>query len=197
MEIKSNERVFITGKTGSGKSFWIKKHLLQVSRFVFYDPKHEHDDISGTIVRNPADLQAALDQGISNIIYRSFVINDPEFDQICKIIYNKGNLIFIIDEMAFHVSSSKICDWHSILLRLGRKRGIGVWNCTQRTRSCLHNTILSETDHIVSFKLMLETDRKKLAESFDPLFDQANELKEFNWIYYNVREDHARIMNPI
>ena len=197
MEIKSNQRVFITGKNGSGKSYWIKKQLHQVSNFVFYDPKHEHDEIKATVVRNPQDLKAALDQGISNILYRPFLINDTEFDLICKLIYEKGNIIFIIDEMAAHVSSSNICDWHSILLRLGRKRGIGVWNCTQRTRSCCHNTVLSETDHVISFKLMLETDRKKLAESFDPLFLSANELQEFHWIYYNTREDYARIMNPV
>jgi len=197
MEIKSNERLFITGKNGSGKSYWVKKQLSQLDRFIFYDPKHEHKDIEGTAVTNLNDLKAALAQGVKHIIYKPFVMDDDVFSSICEIVWFEGNITFIIDEIAFHATSSSILTWHSVLLRLGRTKGIGVWNLTQRTRSCLHNTILSESDHVISFKLMLETDRKKLAESFDPLFMEANNLDEFHYIYYNTREDNARIMPPI
>lgn len=199
MEIKTSDRVFITGKTGSGKSYWIQKHLNQIPSFFIYDPKHTriYNEVYATEITNVQDLQAALAKGIKKIIYRPFVVDDEAFDLICKLIYNTGNMTFIVDEMAFHVNNSKIMPYHSVLIRMGRERGIGIWNCTQRPRACLHNTILSETDHIICFKLMLETDRKKLAESFDPLFLEAHNLGEFCWIYYNTSEDHARAMNPV
>lgn len=195
INIKSNERIFITGKTGSGKSYWIKKQLLHIERFVFYDPKHEHDDVDAVVVHTLDDLKIALAKH-KRISYRPYLIDDQQFNELCRIIYNTGNLIFIIDEMAFHVQSWQIQPYHDLLQRLGRKRGIGIWNATQRPR-CAHNTILSESDHIISFKLMLQTDRKKLAESFDPLFEKANELADYHWIYYNTREDSARVQMPV
>jgi len=195
--IQSNQRLFVTGMTGSGKSYWIKKFLGQIDRFVFYDPKFEHGDINATVVFSPSELLAVLDRGVGRVVYRPMVIDDEDFNCICKVIYNQGNLVFVIDELFYHVTSSKITDWHSILLRVGRKRGVGVWNCTQRPRSCLHNTILSETNHIVCFKLMLETDRRKLAESFDPLFMTANSLEPYYWIYNNSLADAAVMMPPV
>lgn len=196
MEISSSQRLFITGKNGSGKSYWIKKHISQLKRFVVYDPKHEYD-IPATLVTNPSDLQAALKQGDKHIVYRPQILDDYIFNRVCEIVYNTHNITLVIDEIAYHATNSKIMPYHDIIIRLGRSKGVGVWNCTQRTRSCLHNTILSESDHVIAFKLMLETDRKKLSESFDPLFIEANNLDEFYWIYYNTREDSARIIAPV
>jgi len=199
MIIKSSERLFVSGKTGSGKTYWIKSQISQLKKFILYDAKHDesYNSINATLISNINDLRLAIHKGINKIIYRPFMIDDIVFNEICRIIFETGNITFIIDEMAFHVSSNKIQPYHDLLMRLGRTKGIGTWNCTQRTRDCLHNTILSETDHIICFRLMLETDRKKLAESFDPLFYQANTLQDFNWIYYNTRENAARIMPPI
>jgi len=175
MLIRSNERLFGTGKNGTGKSYWIQHQLDKLTSFLIYDPKHDdlYDQVDAVLVTNSDELQQAWAAGKKRVVYRPFEITDEEFNLICKLIYYKGNMVLIIDEMAFHVSSSSITKWHSICMRLGRKKGVGVWNWTQRTRTCLHNTILSETDHIVCFKLMLKTDRQKLAESFDPLFMDA------------------------
>jgi hypothetical protein len=195
IDIKSNDRLFITGKTSSGKSIWICSQLPQIERFVFYDPKHEHDNINAVMINTLEDLRTAIKQH-PKISFRPYLIDDNMFDELCRLIWNIGNTLFIIDETAFHVESFKIMPYHSLLQRLGRKRGIGVWNCTQRPRTA-HNTLLSEVDHVISFKLMLKTDRDKLAGSYDPLFDKANELKEFHYIYYNTKEDNARICEPV
>jgi len=195
IDIRNNNRLFITGKNGSGKSVWICHQLPKISRYIFYDPKHEHDNINAVMVNTIEDLRLAVKQH-PKISFRPFLINDEMFDELCKIIWEIGNTLFIIDETAFHVDSFKIMPYHSILQRLGRKKGIGVWNCTQRPRQA-HNTLLSETDHVIAFKLMLDTDRKKLADNFSPLFEQANTIQDYNYIYYNTREDSARICAPV
>lgn len=194
INIRLNDRIFITGKTSSGKSVWIINNIDKIPRFVFYDPKHEHD-INAVVLHRVDDLPRAL-QKYSRISFRPFLIDDEMFNRLCRYVWNQGNTLLILDEIAFHVDSFKIMPYHSLLQRLGRKRGIGVWNCTQRPRSA-HNTLLSETDHVVSFKLMLETDRKKLAFSFDPLFLKSNTLSDYHYIYYSTREDHARICPPV
>lgn len=195
INIRSNDRLFITGKTSSGKSVWITHQLPKVQRFVFYDPKHEHDRLAATMVNTLEDLRLAL-KTHSRISFRPYFIDDEMFNSLCQMIWQHGNTLFVIDETAFHVDSFKIQPYHSLLQRLGRKRGIGVWNCTQRPRTA-HNTLLSETDHVISYKLMLETDRKKLADSFDPLFLTCNSLPDYNYIYYSTREDGARICPPV
>jgi len=197
MEIKSNERLFITGATNSGKSYWLKKQIPQLERFIFYDPKCEHNDIDAILIRSIPDLKLALEKGVKKIVYRPFFLSDEIFEGICEIAWYEGNITLVIDEIADHSNSSKISSWHSVLMRMGRTKGVGVWNCTQRPRACLHNTILSETTHIICFSLFLETDRKKLTESFNELFYEANTLDKWNYIYFHVGDKEARIMPPI
>jgi len=195
IDIRSNDRLFITGKTSSGKSVWLCHQLPKVARYIFYDPKHEHDRLVATMVNTLEDLRQAI-KTHPRISYRPFLIDDNMFNELCRLIWGLGDTLFVIDETAFHVDSFKIMPYHSLLQRLGRKRGIGVWNCTQRPRQA-HNTLLSETDHVIAFKLMLETDRKKLADSFDPMFLGCNSLPDYNYIYYSTREDGARICPPV
>lgn len=196
IQIKSNERVFIIGKTGSGKSYWIKAQLPKLKRFIFYDVKHQHNDIDAVLVRNIADLRTALKQH-NHIVYRPLYPDDDEFNELCKLVYFIGNIILILDEIAYHVTSWKIQKWHSAIMTAGRTRNIGVWNCTQRPREVTHNTIISESEHIIAFKLKLKTDRQKIAESYDEIFYKASDLKPYHYIYYYTNNDNAEFYKPI
>ena len=196
ISIKSNDRALIIGKTGSGKSYWIKKMLPSFNRFIFYDPKHQHNDVKALLVKDIKALRSAFYK-YPKIIYRPFVPNDDEFNEICRICYFRGNMTLILDEVSYHVSSNRIQHFHKILMTTGRTRGIGVWNCTQRPREVVHNVLISETDHVICFRLNLLTDRKKLAESFSEIFMTADELTDYKYIYYNERLDIAETLPPI
>ena len=197
IRIKSNDRVLIAGKTGSGKSYWIKKVMASLDSFIFYDPKNNHTELTYPTSNNLDNLIKLIQKGNKKVVFRPMRPDNDIFDNLCKFVYFLQNTTLIIDECIFHVSSNKILPWHETLMTNGRTRNIGVWNCTQRPRNIVHNTLISESEHIIVFNLKLETDRQKLADSFDELILKANELERFHYIYFNEREDKAEIMPPI
>jgi len=197
ISIKSNDRIFVCGKTGSGKSYFIKNEFLpRIERFIFYDPKHQHDDINGVLVTNPADLQNAINEGHRAIVYRPFLVNDDEWNEICRIIYLTGNIWLIADEISYHVDSNKMTAWHKVLMTTGRTRGIGVLNCSQKPQHTVHNIILSETEHYFCFFLLLEGDRAKLA-AIHPDFYNAHLLPEYHFFYFSVRDRDVIFHKPV
>jgi len=196
MEFKSSDRIFVTGQTGSGKSYFVTKAILPRLRcFVFYDYKR---DFSNLPYRKVTTLQEVYDEVRNNksfrLVFQPFDASDDIFDELCRTVYTKGNCTLVIDEVARHSKPAKILFWHDTLMRLGRSRNVGIINTTQRPRD-IHNNLLSESQIFFVFQLNLSTDKEKLRGVMGDI--ALNALDKFQFIYYNNFTQDVKICEPI
>lgn len=192
IHFKSNDRVFVCGKTGSGKTELVKSVLLrQFPRIVFHDVKLENYDLlqkmPGMVcVRTPIDLINALSRGTLSILYQPIVSGIDDFNSVCEILYTHGNITLVVDEASYYTSSFEICHFHKEIMMRGRSKGVGIVNCSQRPMGC-HNLLISEADVFFVFKLTLDGDVKKLKSMIPKKYHSTMEsMPMMHYIYSDV-----------
>lgn len=193
IEIKSNDRVMVCGRTGSGKSVLVNRLILpKMTNYVVYDYKHEFDFPGAEVFTSLGDFRQRPDRRA--VIYRTATGSDEEFDGLCRQVFFRGNNTLVLDEIANHCDARRIMPHHDLIMRLGRSKGVGVINCTQRPRG-LHNNVVSQCEHFFIFDLTQDTDRKKLAEFCgDEVMTRA---RDFHFWYYNIRAESPVLCRPV
>ncbi len=184
--IKSDQRITVFGATGSGKTKFTKEQLWsQYTRRIFHDPKCENNDLlkNATLVTTPDELRWKLQKGYTSILYQPKTLDVDDFEGVCRIVYEFGNLALFCDEVGNYCTANTIPKWFNHLLVRGRSRGIAVISLSQRPRSC-HGNVVSEANHMFIFRLMLESDLDKI-KNFVPraVAQEVPLLPEFHKIY--------------
>ena len=196
MQIRSNDRVAIFGKTGSGKSTLAKRVLWpSYTRRIYHDIKCENNDllVNATLCRKPDELKRAIKSGKVSLLYQPDSLESDDFNQVCRIVYETGNFALFVDEVAAVCDTSWIEPWQKALLMRGRSRGIGQVNLSQRPRSC-HNIVISEAEHMFVFKLNLQTDIKKIGQFFpNEYHNKIYDLPPYHCFY----TDTSGIVKPL
>ena len=185
MQIRTDDRVFICGKTGCGKTTFVKHSLLTgYPRIIFWDIKKQNSDWPHSIVCiDPAQLGLAIQQAHRYILYQPRDISGDDFNQVCRIVYDTGNIALYVDEVAYVTTGSYIEQWHKMLLIMGRSRGIGVITGTQRPRH-VSNFCISESEHFFIGKLNLEDDIKKISVVLAKEYHgMPLRMEKYHWIY--------------
>ncbi len=203
IKISTSDRISIFGRTGSGKTFFAKNYLLpHYDRYVFWDIKKENTDmLHDVIITNPKDLKKALENPIlsarpSKILYQPTKPTDADFNDICEIIFNSKNNALYVDEAALISTPSKILYYHKVIVTQGRSYDVGIINVSQRPRD-IHNTLISESEHLFVFALSLETDVIKLRQQMGNAADEIYTLPEYHFLYHNVKTNKSFIFKPI
>jgi len=198
IEIRTDSRLFVCGKTGSGKSWFVKKILWP--RYngikIYHDPKHEEIGNSkllfyGFYVYDNEQLLTALQNNRREIIYIPRIGLDyenelSEFNRMCEILYKWGNTTLFIDECGLISNQFTIQQWHREILVRGRTRNVGLVNITQRPKE-IPNLIITEAEHQFIFKLNLDTDIIKMKGSLPRQYhEQMYSLKPYHFIYTDI-----------
>jgi len=201
IKIKSNTRILVVGRSGSGKTTFTTNYLWNSFspkiRKIFIDPKHEagyiHYDIINT---NCKELESDLNK-YNNILYMPSDVTIQDFDKLCSLCYNKGNIVLFIDESAFYCTSSSMPKNYRKLMIMGRSRGIGVVNTTQRPHG-VNQLLISEAEHLFIFNLNLKRDKDKLKAMIPfekhPLIDN---LSLYHFLYCNLRDNQYIYFKPL
>ena len=204
IQIKSNDRVFVCGSTGSGKTVYVKSVLLaQYSRVIFHDFKLENQDLMsrGFVLAHTPDEMMALMVGNSyKVLYQPLMYDEEgnlaDFNRVCEICYKNGNCTLVVDESNYFADSSNIELYHRELLTRGRSRGVGVVNLSQRPVG-VHNLCISEAQHLIVFNLNLDNDVKKLKAVLPrDMHEALYNLKDFEFIYSGTNRIR-RICKPV
>lgn len=177
--INSDERLLITGKTGSGKTFLARYLTKGLRRLVVLDGK-------GTLTDWGLDDFGS--RGLRQDVFRLRAIppigRDPleYWDGVLTDCFKAGNLTVYIDELyAVNPPGNKILPGLWALYTRGREFGIGVWSSTQRP-TWIPLVALSEAEHFVMFRLSLMEDRQRLAAFMSA--DVLTPIKDIHGFFY-------------
>lgn len=176
--IPVDRHVLVCGATGTGKSF-LAEHYLRGYRYVVkLDTKQETDErykdgLSPWYgLREGKDFEVCRKFEELDTIDTDKIIYTPDFEDMnedtynrfFKWIYLRGNTILWIDEL---MSIGTVQSYPQELRRLatmGRSKGVGLWNCTQRP-SGIPSIVPANCSYFFTFNLTLPQDRKKMVDT--------------------------------
>jgi len=198
--IRSNDRVFIVGKTSSGKSY-AAQHLIweELSDVVYYDMTGEESSkLAAPVLTELQQVERALyaegEDHLTKFVYSPEVPTLGGFERLCELVYEHRNLHLIADElMQVYRQDNSVkptTDHHLKILTNGRKVGVGMTGATQRPVNVPLETI-SESEHVLTFRLKLPKDRDRMADICGPTVQDADELDRHHYYY-----DHDHMMAP-
>lgn len=194
--VKRNERAFFVGSTGSGKTTLAKSLLWNRPYVVVLDPKRkftlpENWPKEYVILSTLSEAEAVDDD--RTIIYRP---SQDELLESCndffQWMFEREDTLLYVDEV-YAVTPTRIRTgyWHGRCIQEGRERGIGIWHATQRPAAIPLN-ILTESEHIFTFRLANPADRKRMGDFADVKLQEPVRRGDKNGFYY-FNADSGRV----
>jgi hypothetical protein len=190
MKYKKGEHLFICGMTRTGKSYalihLIKKHLK--TDFIIIDEKREDfKNLGCEVVKNYSQFLKALQNKKRKILIQDDAISE-NLNKYCKFLYeNCKNFTLVIDELHSFVTKHKIPSYLKKILHIGASSQKAFWGASQRTAD-IHNSVLSQSLHLLAFNMRLLSDRKKISEEMNLNENNYNfnNLKQYNFFYLHA-----------
>lgn len=199
MKINPNLRVFITGKTQSGKSYLAKTIIKNLNNRLIYDVKREYSQL-GAVVNNLEQLHSAVKSGVTKLVYQPINFSVDHFDSVCNyVVTYLKNIMFCVDEVHLfcpkHLISSEFK--RMITTCQSDPYNIGVICITQRPAN-VHNDVISQSSIVICFKLNLQHDAKFVSMFTGIDETEIRNIKYRHFYVYNDREDQSiQLFKPI
>jgi hypothetical protein len=188
-----NRIVAVIGRKGSGKSTMLAERLKTVDRLVVFDPLGEHCGKKGWLP-NEIDSLPELEnffrwnrkRGHFAAGYVPGEELEEEVEGVAKILYQRGNLVFGIEEVPLICSPSYLPPVLGKLIRTGRHRQIDITWTAQRASECAR-TLTSLTDEFVLFSQTEPRDLDAIAARCgDEVARKVAELGRHDYITWDV-----------
>lgn len=196
-QIASNDRIFAPGKTGSGKTAAVRHLVVEpLDNVLFLDIKgREHRHLPYPVLDSLDDVHTALfaedvNTRLDKFVFKPEKPNIDLFDDVCRLIYEKGNHHLVADELKSVYHGSDLTEHHNLIMTNGRDKGVGMTSTTQRPKRIPIEAI-SEAEHVLAFKLKTKTDRDRMTEVVGEAADGLRDIDPW-WFLY----DHDRISSP-
>lgn len=179
---RRGQRAFFVGMTGSGKTFRATEFLERAwSRIpqVVVDPKgtfEGHGSVEWEYrsdlphdwerqirrVRRPKHLRVVIRPELMDDMRRNATLNS-----IYQRIFDAGDCLVYLDEVEQLCYGNRAHITLTNLVKLGRQKLISVWAGTQRPAG-VPRMFFSESDHLFTFYLIDEEDRKRIRQFMGP-----------------------------
>lgn len=186
IDIHTNQRVVVVGKTRSGKTTLVAALVRGLSRYVWCDFKHQVEIRGARVVNWPAPPRALRERAIVRFS------PDPsagsvieQFDRLCFDVLNDGNTMLIVDDAMMVTKANVIPHWYLQVLTVGASRGVGCISVIQDPVH-VHNALLSQSEHRIVFRVNVASHRKKLAGVCgDEIDHMAMHLDNYEFLYHH------------
>ncbi len=165
---KVDQRMMLTGATGTGKTTLARHLLAPVKPLIVIDSKCTYGGKDGEpgfeLVSTPSALRS-LGSRAEFIQYRPDELHQSvdDYNEVYKWCYRRGGIYVYTDEAFLVHHGSYAPDWLRACVTCGRELGIGMMHGTQRPRG-IDLRLMTEAEIFVSFELRHRDDRKRMAE---------------------------------
>ena len=179
---KRGQRAFFVGMTGSGKTFlatdFLERAWSRVPQVVI-DPKGTFEGHGAVTWEYLSDLPRDWERQIRRIrrpkhlrvVIRPELLDDMRRNATLNSIYQRvfaeGNCLIYLDEVEQLCYGNRAHISLTNLVKLGRQKLITVWAGTQRPAG-VPRMFFSESDHLFTFYLVDEEDRKRIRQFMGP-----------------------------
>lgn len=208
LKLDPSKRMFLVGKTESGKTYLAKHLLKQMARkhwrIVIVDPKHFW---MGTdpqwAKKGPGTVDAPVlvrqfNPKLAVQCYQPSVPawRDPEFDKLCDDILEAGDTVVYVDEADGVCTASQASNGLSRLWTQGRAKRVAAWIGSQRPFRLLE-VMKSQAEVWIIFTLMGKRNRQEVAEYTDtPQIITTRLPLHWYWLWTTEMEQ-AQLMRPL
>lgn len=164
--IRSDEHIFIAGRTGSGKTTLARYLLREVRRLIVCDSKgtlsnwstHEWGRAARRALMNGQDIRIRVVPPVELADTTDF------WNDIFLHAYSAGGVRVYVDELgAIMRNAQNAPHYFNVILSRGREFHVSACTVTQRPAS-VPLLALSEASHYFCFRLNLRDDRQRMAQ---------------------------------
>lgn len=176
---KKRKIILIFGKTGSGKTTFVKRLVKKLNRVIIIDKMFEYED--GIIFYKFEDLlNYFLLNKPSSFKFICRFENDIDIENLFIFCWYVKNLVLVVEEAEMYISPFVKQSNFLRLVRYGRHRGISIIAVARRVIE-VSNDIKANSDKIVTFQQILEKDLEYL-EKFGFNKEKVKNLKKYEFL---------------
>lgn len=178
--------IIIIGKRGSGKSFLANKLIDPEPRLVIYDTMSEYTNgiVFGTENYNDFLLfWQKVYRGRFKLIYRP-IMPDAEIEQICELVYGRGDLCFLVEEIDCYCTANSISQNFAAIIQRGRHKHITLIGVTQRPFG-INRLLTAMAKEIYVFNTNEPRDREYLRTLLGQEIEQKlDTLQQYQYVHW-------------
>jgi hypothetical protein len=189
-QIDSNERVFITGQTGTGKSYLASLFLARAPRLIAIDTIGDLENQFPRMEEYTRNGRARLRAGKSQRLIITRPALDQEdipdwFEDIAREVLEIEDVTLYIDE-AYNVIPNRMLRKYALMLfTQGRHYGVGTWCSAQRPVK-IQAEAATEAQHYFIFRLNNPDDQLKIRKTIG-WYEYPKD--EHGFYYWHVGDD--------
>lgn len=158
--MKRRKILLVFGRTGSGKTFFVKKIIDKLHRVIIIDKMYEYD--GDIIFYNLNDL---INWFLKNKPATFKIVcrfeSDNDIENLFKFVWFAKNLVLVVEESELYISPYQKQSEFLKLIRYGRHRSISIIAVARRVVE-LSNDVKANADKIITFKQILKKDLEYL-----------------------------------
>lgn len=182
-------RVFVVGKTQSGKSHLVKTEIIpKLQNVIIVDIKREYGAF-GVVVTDLRGVAQACYDGVRRVVYQPMDLSYGTMESLCAWVRDHlRNWTLVIDELQNWCTSSYIppaLKW-VVCTGQGEPYRLGLVAVTQRPAN-VHNDVKSNSSLYIVFRLFLQADAAAISESTGILEDRLRGLAQHHFLVYDDR----------